>query len=60
MKEFESFAILHGLDEDVYRTLAACHLHLQGPALTWYNGRGSYLDWNTVKERFAEKYITVS
>jgi hypothetical protein len=32
----------------------------QGPALSWYNGLSSDLDWNTVKERFTEKYITFS
>ena len=44
MKEYESFATLHELDEDDTRKLAAFHLHLQGPALTWYNGLSSDLD----------------
>ena len=38
LREFESFSTLHELDEDdEARKLAAFHLHLQGPSLTWYN-----------------------
>ena len=60
IKEFESLATLHELDENDTRKLAAFHLHLQGPARTWYNEFSSDLDWNTVKERLTEKYITFS
>ena len=59
LKEFESFAILHELDEedDDSKILAAFHLHLQGPVLTWYNGLTSGLNWTAVKERFTAKYV---
>ena len=60
IKEFEFLATLHELDENDTRKLAAFHLHLQGPARTWYNEFSSDLDWNTVKERLTEKYITFS
>ncbi|CAG2243695.1 CNBP [Mytilus edulis] len=55
IKEFESFATLHELDDA--KILAAFHLHLQGPALTWYNGLTSDLDWQTIKELFNAKYV---
>ncbi|CAC5423038.1 unnamed protein product [Mytilus coruscus] len=35
--EFESYALLHELPETDKRRIAAFHLHLKGPALTWYN-----------------------
>ncbi|VDI23642.1 Hypothetical predicted protein [Mytilus galloprovincialis] len=54
IKEFESFATLHELDDA--KILAAFHL-LQGPALTWYNGLTSDLDWQTIKELFNAKYV---
>jgi hypothetical protein len=60
IKEFEFLATLHELDENDTRKLAAFHLHLQGPARTWYNEFSSDLDWNTVKERLTEKCITFS
>jgi hypothetical protein len=38
--ESESFSTLHELDyeDDESRRLAAFHLHMKGPVLTWYNG----------------------
>jgi len=62
LKEFESFAKLHELDDDDgddSRKLAAFHLHLQGPALTWYNGLAPGLDWDTIKQGFLDKYVTI-
>lgn len=61
LKEFESFAKLHKLDNDGddSRKLAACHLHLHGPALTWYNGLAPGLDWDTIKQGFLDKYVTI-
>jgi hypothetical protein len=62
LKEFESFAILYELDDDDgddSRKLAAFHLHLQGPALTWYNGLAPGLDWDTIKQSFLDKYVTI-
>lgn len=59
LKNFESFATLHELedDEDDNRKIAAFHLHLQGPALSWFLSLSDDLDWDTVKQRFQEKYI---
>ena len=60
LKEFESFATLHELDEDdEARKLAAFHLHLQGPALAWYNDLNPELDWDTVSNLFKEKYVDI-
>ena len=64
IKEFESFAILHELDDyeedetvDETRKLAAFHLHLQGPALTWFSGLAPELTWDNVKAQFIAKYV---
>ncbi|CAC5384567.1 unnamed protein product [Mytilus coruscus] len=54
IKEFESFATPQIDDAKI---LAAFYLHLQGPALTWYNGLASGLDWQTIKELFYAKYV---
>lgn len=60
LAEFESFARLHELDEeDEARKLAACHLHLQGHALTWYSGLVPGLSWQNVKEVFEFKYVQI-
>ena len=61
LKEFESFAKLNELNDrdEEPRKLAAFHLHLQGPALTWYNGLHPDLDWNTIRDMFVEKYATI-
>ena len=61
LKEFQSFSKLHELDEedDDARKLAAFHLHLMGPALTWYNGLDSGLSWDTVRDLFCAKYVTI-
>jgi len=60
LAEFESFARLHELDEeDEARKLAAFHLHLQGPALTWYSGLVPGLTWQNVKEGFEFKYVQI-
>ncbi|CAC5358751.1 unnamed protein product [Mytilus coruscus] len=39
--------------------LAAFHLHLKGPALTWYNSLSdeSKSDWKSVRILFKEKYV---
>ena len=61
IKEFESFSKLHELDDedDDSRKLAAFHLHLQGPALTWYNGLSDDLDYDTVYQLFNDKYVNI-
>ncbi|VDI53537.1 Hypothetical predicted protein [Mytilus galloprovincialis] len=62
LTEFESFSTLHGLSEfnlTDKRMLAAFHLHLKGPALTWYNSLSdeSKSDWKSVRILFKEKYV---
>ncbi|CAC5402261.1 unnamed protein product [Mytilus coruscus] len=49
LREFESFCKLHELDILNEKTVAAFHLHLEGPALTWFNGLSPDLSWTTVK-----------
>ena len=56
LKEFESFATLHDLDLDEGRKIAAFHLHLQGPALTWYNTL-SCDNWKSLRKQFSDKYV---
>ena len=60
LAEFESYATLHNI-HDHKRKVAAFHLHLAGPALSWFNGldnatKGS---WILVERQFAEKYVTL-
>lgn len=61
LREFESFSTLHELDDGYSndKKLAAFHLHLEGPALTWFNGLSPDLTWSTVKRLFTEKYIKI-
>ena len=62
LAEFESFATLHDLSDFSDRKLAAFHLHLRGPALTWYNSLSeeSRNSWQSVRVLFREKYINFS
>ena len=47
-------------EEDDSRKLAAFHLHLQGPALTWCNGLSPDLTvWKSVKDLFVDKYVKI-
>ncbi|CAC5394521.1 unnamed protein product [Mytilus coruscus] len=60
MKEFTSFATLHKIDHaDDQRMIAAFHLNLTGPALTWFNSldAGSKRTWRQFLAIFDEKYI---
>lgn len=59
LREFESFCKLHELDHDHRKKLASFHLHLEGPALAWYNGLSPDLTWTTIKRLFKEKYVTI-
>ncbi|CAG2212899.1 unnamed protein product [Mytilus edulis] len=64
LTEFESFSTWHGLSEfnlTDKRMLAAFHLHLKGPALTWYNSLSdeSKSDWKSVRILLKEKYVTL-
>ncbi|CAC5408312.1 unnamed protein product [Mytilus coruscus] len=60
--EFESYALLHELPETDKRRIAAFHLHLKGPALTWYNSLSdeSKSSWIIICVLFKEKYINFS
>ena len=63
LTEFESFATLHDLsDYQDKRRLAAFHLHLRGPALTWFNSLSEEIreNWVNVKILFKEKFINFS
>ena len=60
LHEFQSFAALHKIDPlDDSRMIAAFHLNLTGPALTWFNTLGSTytVAWQGVLQIFKEKYI---
>jgi hypothetical protein len=39
--------------------LAAFYLHLQGPALTWYNTLNPKTDWETLRDLFTDKYVNI-
>lgn len=60
LREFESFAILHHITPDENeRKIAAFHLQLTGPALTWFNSLNSEhkLLWNKFEELFRSNYV---
>jgi len=59
LREFESFCQLHDIDSDIRKQLASFHLHLEGPALSWFNGLSPDLTWRTIKRLFSEKYVTI-
>ncbi|VDI21320.1 Hypothetical predicted protein [Mytilus galloprovincialis] len=59
LREFESFCKLHELDILNEKTVAAFHLHLEGPALTWFNGLSPDLSGTTVKRLFTDKYVQI-
>jgi hypothetical protein len=58
LHEFQSFAALHKIDPlNDSRMIAAFHLNLTGPALTWFNTLGSTYtaSWQGVLQIFKEK-----
>ena len=59
LSEFQSFATLHGLDNSPERKVAAFHLHLQGPALQWFDSLESVLksSWDNLEPCFRKKYL---
>lgn len=60
LREFESFAILHHITPDENeRKIAAFHLQLTGPELTWFNSLNSEhkLLWNKFEELFRSNYV---
>lgn len=60
LAEFESYADLHGFGTFDKRRLAAFHLHLKGPALTWYDSLENKSTWKTVHDEFTQKYVNLS
>ncbi|XP_052779405.1 uncharacterized protein LOC128216783 isoform X1 [Mya arenaria] len=61
LSEFESYLMLSGIDPsiDSARAIAAFHLHLQGPALTWFNALPMKITWTSVKHDFSNEYCDV-
>ena len=62
LTEFTSFATLHRIDErDDPRIIAAFHLNLTGPALTWFNSLNvdDKRSWQDVQDIFRRKYIVL-
>ena len=55
LQEFESYLTLSGVDNE-QRIIAAFHLHLKGPALTWFHTLPSRDNWNSIKESFNSEY----
>ncbi|CAC5414792.1 unnamed protein product [Mytilus coruscus] len=57
LAEFESYALLRDLAEEDKRRIVAFHLHLKGPALTWFNSLSdeSKQSWQNIYVLFKEK-----
>ena len=55
LQEFESYLTLSGIDNE-QRVIAAFHLHLKGPALTWFHTLPSRDSWSYIKEAFNTEY----
>ncbi|CAC5405275.1 unnamed protein product [Mytilus coruscus] len=58
--DFESYATLHNISPlDDNRIIAALHLHLTGPALTWFNSLSSEnkASWEAIVHLFNDKYV---
>ena len=61
LSDFCSYLTLHSLKGDDARIIAAFQLHLEGPALTWFNNLppSENRTWATVKQDFESKYINI-
>ena len=59
LSEFESYATLYDLPPGDKRRIAAFHLHLRGPALTWFNSlsESAKSSWSAIEVLFKEKYV---
>lgn len=55
LSEFESYLKLSGVTDNE-RIIAAFHLHLKGPALTWYHTLMIKDSWPAVKVEFQKEY----
>ena len=61
LREFESYTTLHNIDAQSPRKVAAFHLHLQGPALQWYNGLDPAVQssWANLVATFKAQYVSL-
>ena len=62
LQEFESFATLHNiLPQEHQRKIAALHLHLTGPAVTWFNSltANQKESWESFIKIFKDKYVNL-
>jgi hypothetical protein len=59
LSEFMSYTLLHDLHDYNGKKVAAFHLHLKGPALTWFNALSDFSKqkWKSVQVLFEEKFI---
>lgn len=58
IREFESFLVLSNINYDTepHRAIAAFHLHLKGPALTWFSTLTDKSSWDTVRIAFSSEF----
>ncbi|CAC5425455.1 unnamed protein product [Mytilus coruscus] len=58
LSELKSYALLHDLRDFDGKKVAAFHLHLKGPALTWFNtlSERAKESWNAFDVLFEEKF----
>ncbi|MES9904352.1 MAG: hypothetical protein ABW168_16955 [Sedimenticola sp.] len=56
---FRSYCLLSGIDRDEPRKIAAFHLHMAGPALSWFNSllNQSKANWTALHHAFTSYYI---
>ncbi|CAC5390240.1 unnamed protein product [Mytilus coruscus] len=62
LREFDSFATLHNImPYENQRRIAAFHLQLTGPALTWFNSLtfNDKSSWEKLIELFKRKYVNL-
>ena len=55
LQEFGSYLTVSGVDQE-QRIIAAFHLHLKGPALTWFHTLPTRDNWATIKQSFNCEY----
>lgn len=56
MSEFKSYSTFLRLSDDEERQIAAFHLHLKGPALTWFETLPNKQSWLHIKLAFTDRY----
>lgn len=57
IKEFNSYCTFNGINDDA-RRIAAFHLHLEGPALVWYNTLSDFqkVTWKELLRQFEREF----